>query len=763
MRGGTPPRRLTRRVAVIDVSNPALGALAAEPWYQGQIVFVENQTSAPARHRGPAAPLAAPLGTYLEAEGIELYTHQAEAVDRWRGGADLVIATRTASGKSLAFNLCVATTLLQTPAATALYLYPTKALANDQLTTLVDFDAAVGLDARPATYDGDTPQSARARIRRTSRLIVSNPYGLHEYLAQPLTLQSFWSNLAVVVIDEAHRYRGVFGTHVAFVIRRLMRVVERFGAHPRFIAASATVANPGEHVGRLVGRDVAVVNDDGGARGPRTVALWDSMADPGRSPMTQAAHVVASLAGAGQRTICFTGSRVGAELVARWSSDLVADRRISVYRAGLRPEERRQIEHELRTGALDAVVSTEALELGIDIGGLDAAVLVGYPGTIASTWQQMGRAGRALQPSLGILIADEEALDQYLVRRPATIFGAPVERAVVALDNLEVLTGQVMCAAAELPIAESESKRFGTGLSGVVQGLCTARLLAPASRGFMFTGTFRPASVVRIDGRSDESVEVRVDGELIEVLEQWRAHREAHPGAVLLHRGQQYRITRLDLAAGVAEAVPVTWAEHTRATLARTFQLGDVSTQRTVGAWTITLGDAHVSTKVVGYKVMRGNQVVSIQPLDLPAVGLDTRGLWLRRSDPHAGPPLSGRVLLGALHAAEHALIHAMPLLAMCDRGDAGGVSTLTYQGNEGPLVLLFDGYTGGSGIVEAAYEHFDELVALTLDMVSSCDCGRDGCPRCCWSKLCGSDNEPMDRWGAIQLLGQLHPTSAQA
>jgi DEAD/DEAH box helicase domain-containing protein len=741
---------------VADLSHPLLATLAAEPWYAGQIVHVETEESAPPRYRRPAEPLAAPLESYLEATGIRLFAHQADAVDRWRAGADLVVATRTASGKSLAFNLCVATSLLASPAATALYLYPTKALANDQLAALTDFDRAVGLGARPSTYDGDTPQSARARIRRESRIIVSNPYGLHEYLAQPQALGSFWAGLAVVVIDEAHRYRGVFGGHVAYVIRRLRRIAARFGAHPRFILASATVANPGEHAERLVGRPVEVVDDDGGAHGPRTVALWDSLADPGRSALSQAARLVASLVDAGQRTICFTGSRVGAELVAQWSSELAPDRRIAPYRAGLRPSERRQIEQELRSGALDAVVSTDALELGIDVGGLDAAVLVGYPGTVASTWQQIGRAGRARQPSLGILVAGDEALDQYLVRRPATLFGAPVERAVVALDNPEVLAGQVMCAAAELAVAESESALFGEGLQRVVAGLIGARLLAPARHGFMFAGTFRPASVVRIDGRSDESVEVRAGDELVEVLERWRALREAHPGAVLLHRGERYRVTGLDLVAGVAQVVPESSREHTRSTVARTFRLGEVSAKRAVGQWEMSLGDVQVTSHVVGYKVLRANQVISAHPLDLPPDDLDTRGLWLLPRETRGGVLPAGRDLLGALHAAEHALIHAMPLLAMCDRGDAGGVSTTAHPTAAGPLVLLYDGYPGGSGIVETAYEHFQELVALTLDMVSGCDCGEHGCPKCCWSKLCGSDNEPMDRCGAIELLRQL-------
>jgi len=737
-------------------SDPVFAALAREAWYAGQIAHVEVEPAVPPRYRDPAATLLPALARHLDREGIALYTHQADTCDRWRDGHDVVVATRTASGKSLAFNLCAAETLLGDPRATALFLYPTKALSNDQLERLRAFDASVGLRARPATYDGDTPQSSRARIRRESRLIVSNPYGLHEYLAQPQALQSFWTNLAVVVIDEAHRYRGVFGTHVAFVIRRLQRIAERFGAHPRFILASGTIANPGDHGADLIGRAVEVVDDDGGPRGQRTVALWDSMADPDRSALTQAAHILASLVSARQSTICFTGSRVGAELVAEWASEMAPGRRISPYRAGYQPAERREIEDELRVGKLDAVVSTEALELGIDIGGLDAAVLAGYPGTIASTWQQIGRAGRAQQPALGILVADEDALDQYLVRRPGMLFGAPVERAVVALENPEVLAGQVMCAAAELAVQEDETATFGPGLLTAIAGLEAARILAPAPGGYMFAGKFRPASAVRIDGRGDDSVEVRVGEELVEVLEHWRALREAHEGAILIHRGQKYKIKQLDLGTRIANAEAIRSAEHTRSTVVRDFSLGESEVERQAGRWQMVLGRALVRSHVIGYKTVRRNEVIALHELELPPVELDTRGLWLTvASAPHEVLS-NGRDVLGSMHAAEHALIHSLPLLSMCDRGDAGGVSALAHPGTEGPLILLYDGYEGGSGIVDEAFANFERLAELTLDMVRTCDCGAEGCPRCCWSKLCGSDNQPMDRIGAIELLEEL-------
>jgi DEAD/DEAH box helicase domain-containing protein len=749
-----PASVAARRVGTAPAA--LLAPMTGARWYRSQIRHVHVDPAVPARHAQPAAPLPDPLRAYLDDAGVELYTHQAAALDRWRAGEDVVVATRTASGKSLAFNLCVAETLLARPDATALYLYPTKALAHDQLERLSGLDAALSLRARPAVYDGDTPSASRRRIRRDSRIVVSNPYGLHEYLAQPLSFQSFWSRLAVVVVDESHRYRGVFGTHVAFVLRRLKRVAERLGGRPRFVLASATVANPDEHAAELVGRPVALVDEDGGPRAQRTVALFDSMADPDRGTLRQAAQVVAALADDGRQTICFTGSRVGAELVAEWSFDLAPARRISAYRAGYQPAERRGVEAQLRARELDAVVSTNALELGIDIGGLDAAVLAGYPGTIASTWQQLGRAGREGRPALGVLVAGDDPLDQYLVRRPETLFGAPVERAVVALDNPEVLASQVMCAAAEFAVREAEADRFGRGLPEALTKLRAEHQVAPAPSGYMYAGTERPASVVRIDGRGEDAIEVRAGDDLVEVLERWRAMREAHTGAILIHRGQRYRVVELDLERRVARVEPVQVREHTRSTLVRDFSLGDARLTRPVGPWSLSLGPVVVRSHVVGFKTMRGDEVVAEQELRLPSVPLRTEGLWLAAQVPAGTLVSPGRHLLGAMHAAEHALIHTMPLLAMCDRGDAGGVSTLVHSGAPGPLVLLYDGFEGGSGIVAQAERCFSQLVELTLDLLATCDCGADGCPRCCYSRLCGSDNEPMDRLGAIELLDAL-------
>lgn len=732
-----------------------VAGITARSWYRGQIVHVEREAPAEARHRRPVHRLPDPLEAMLDRRGLSLYAHQAEVVDRCADGEDVIIATRTASGKSLAYNLVVAEALLTDPDATALYLFPTKALAQDQLAELTALDAEVRLAAAPAAYDGDTAPSERSKIRARSRIIVSNPYGMHEYLPQVRAMERFLGRLAVVVVDEAHRYRGVFGSHVALVLRRLLRICERLGATPQVILASATVANPAEHAVALTGRAVGVVTDNGAGSGERVVAMWDSLADPDRSAAVQAANVVAALAESGCRTLCFTGSRVGAELVAGWAAERAPGSRISPYRAGFTPAERREIERDLRDGSLDAVVCTNALELGIDIGGLDAVVLTGYPGTVASTWQQLGRAGRASAPALGILVAGDDPLDQYFVRRPAALFGVPVERAVVSLANPEVLTGEVLCAAAELPIVAGDEARFGPGLAAVLGHLRAEGLVASGPAGHTFSGSFRPASAVRLDGRGDESVEVRVGGAVVEVLEHWRACREAYEGAILLHRGQRYRISRLDLEAGRAEADPVFSSEYTEPVVTKDYKLGGADAERVVGPWLVELGPAEIRQQVVAYKLRRGEEVLSATPLSLPAVELHTRAVSMTPIGDLDGILGGARHPLGALHAAEHALIHAMPLLAMCDRGDAGGLSTLAHPGTGGPLLLLYDGFEGGAGIADVAFERLGDLVSIAAEMVGSCDCDR-GCPRCVFDRACGNENRPMDRRGALEVLRSL-------
>jgi len=748
----------------VGIADVGLAAVQGQPWYRGQIRHVERREATEARYQAPASALDGAVAGFLAHHGYRLYRHQAQAIDAWRSGSDVVLATATSSGKSLVFSCCAAQALMEDPQATALLLYPTKALARDQLHHLQEMDGAVNLGSEPAALDGDTPSTARSRIRRASRIVVSNPYALHEYLAQPDTLRRFLAHLTLVVVDEAHRYRGIFGTHVALVLRRLTRLATRSGADPRFILASGTIANPGDHGEALIGRPVVVVGADGAAAGRRTVALFDATRDVRRSPGVQAAGVVGALVEAGLVTICFAGSRVLAELIGRWTTEVVPHARISSYRAGYLAAERRDIEDALRRGTLDAVISTNALELGIDIGGLDAVVLAGYPGTVASTWQQIGRAGRRGAEALAVLVAGDDPLDAYIVRRPTVLFGAPMERAVLALSNPTVLAGQVLCAAAEAPLTAADAARFGPQLAGIVDDLAAEGLVASVPAGTAFCGAFRPASVVRIDGRVEGSVVVRVSGVVLEVLDRWRATAQAHPGAVFFHRGESFRVLSLDLITGEAVAEPADGTEHTTARVTRRYELGSPEQNRRHRQWEVALGPVEVRSQVVGYKLVRGSEVLANEPLAMPEFVLQTRALRLALASelgtgtastlvPRHVPELGERGPdLAALHGAEHGLIHALPLMAMCDRQDVGGFSTRFDAGSGVPTIVIYDGYEGGAGIVDVMFDRLEDVAGLAVDMVAGCDCDT-GCPRCLFDRSCGSGNNDLDRQGALAML----------
>ena len=404
-------------------------------FYNGQIAHIEHLPASPARHRPLSGPLPVPLASYLTSRGIQLWSHQVDTIEAVRLGQDTILATSTGSGKTLAFNLPVFERLATSPEATALYLYPMKALANDQLLVATEMERSTGIKVGAAVYDGDTPQGRRGRTRATSRLVITNPYGLHEYLPNHHLWERFFSHLSLVVVDEAHWYRGVFGSNVAMVLRRLRRVADNYGADPCFILASGTIANPAEHAHALVGRAHRVLAGDGAPHGSKDFVLWNPLANPARSPHLQAADLLAHFAATGHQAICFTVSRRMAELVARWAQEAVPARHIVAYRAGYQAADRREIEGGLRRGEIDAVAATSALELGIDIGRLDAVVMAGYPGTICSTWQQAGRAGRTQADSIATLVAFEDPLDQYLVSHPEELFGKPHEQAVVDLTN----------------------------------------------------------------------------------------------------------------------------------------------------------------------------------------------------------------------------------------------------------------------------------------------------------------------------------------
>ncbi len=701
------------------------------------------------------------------------WAHQVAAAELARAGHHIVVATGTASGKSLAYQLPVLTDLLTDQQATALYLAPTKALGADQIRAV----AALSLDGvRPAGYDGDTPMAERDWVRAHARWVFTNPDMLHHGL---LTRHDRWARLLrrlrYVVIDECHAYRGVFGSHVALLLRRLRRVAARYGAYPVFVLASATVADPGASASRLTGLHTVAVTEDASPRGARTVALWEpplldeltgeNGAPVRRSAGAEAARLLADLVIEGARTLVFVRSRRGAELTALGAQRALINAaagdltcRIAAYRAGYLPEERRALEKALDSGELLGVASTNALELGVDIAGLDAVVLAGYPGTRASFWQQAGRAGRAGSGALVVFVARDDPLDTYLVHHGAALLGAAVEATVLDPTNPYVLGPQLACAAAELPLTEACVEALGGEVArAVLADLVAEGTLRRRPGGWFWAGAARrPHSEVDIRGCGGHQVAVvEADtGRLLGTVETGSACTAVHPGAVYLHRGESFVVDTLDLGTGVAlvHAEEPQW--HTLARSSTDIGVVSVLSVRRSGGVSVALGEVEVTTQVVGYlRRLPSGAVLDAVALELPPSTLQTRAVWFTVAESvleAAG--LAPGLWPGALHAAEHAAIGLLPLVATCDRWDIGGVSTARHADTGEPTVFVHDGHPGGAGFADRAHAALGPWLRATRDAIAACECPT-GCPSCVQSPKCGSGNDPLDKTGAITVL----------
>ncbi len=719
------------------------------------VVALKRLPAREAQYAAPNAPLPEPLERFLSERGLKLFTHQVETLEGARRGENVMLTTPTASGKTLAFNLAVFEKLYYDPEATALYVYPLKALTQDQLRTLQSLEKATGIEARAAVYDGDTPEHLRPKIREEARIILTNPHALHQYLPWHHKWKRFWKNLKFVVLDEAHVYRGVFGSNVAFLLRRLRRIVECYGAKPQFILSSATTANPEEHSEKLTGLRFHVIRESGAPQGERFFLLWNPLAYPEHSVHRQTSELLAYLASRGLQTLCFTVSRKLAELIAIWAEEL-SDLKgaIAAYRAGYLPQERREIEHKLKTGELQGVASTTALELGIDVGSLDAVIISGYPGTVSSTWQMAGRAGRGADPSLVIFMGFENPLDQYLLKHPEHLFEKPHEHAIVDLENPYIVMGHAMCASAELPLHPQKDRKYlGERVGEALRSLERQKLVHKTPTGWVYRGMARPVDVVPLDHISERSVTVLCDDRVLEVLEYRRALGEAHPGAVLLHRGETYVIEDLDLQAGIARAVRQDVEYYTDALRSVDLHLRKTLEKRKTPWGVLAVGEVDVVERVTAYRVRRYDKTLGVHPLDLPPVEFETVALYFTLPEELEQQILDeGRDWAGGLHAAEHALIAMTPYHAMCDRWDVGGLSTPHHPDTNAATIFLYDGYPGGIGIAEKIFELFPDLVRVTHELIRDCGC-ETGCPSCIYSPKCGNQNEPLDKQAALALL----------
>jgi DEAD/DEAH box helicase domain-containing protein len=749
--GAPGPHGAAAQVAIAR----ALEAWADEP----RVAHVRCLPPAPARHATPDRPLPADLAGRLPED---LWSHQARALDLVRAGTSVVLASGTASGKSLCYQVPAVEAALD--GGTALLVFPTKALAQDQLQTLAGWDVP-GVVA--ATYDGDCTPEERTWVRSHANVLLTNPEMLHQgILPNHARWGSFLHRCRLVVLDELHVLRGVFGTHVGQVLRRLRRLVRHYGGvEPTFVFTSATIGDPAALAGELCGRPVTAVTDDGSPRGERSVVLWNPTADPDdvRSANGDAAVVAAHLVASGLRTLVFCRSRRATELVAARMRSLLPDDvagRVRSYRAGYLTEERREIEEELFGGHLLGVVATNALELGVDIGGLDAVVLNGYPGTVASFWQQVGRSGRSTRPSLAVVVAGQDQLDQWVVRHPDELFTPPPEPCVVNPDNPYVYVPHLACAAHEVPLRHSDTEFWPDQLDdGVRRLVLEDRASVRRRRGgpvAVWSGRGVPAPTIGL--RSASRGEVRIvdtHDTVIGTVEEARAHHVVHEGAVYLHQGRAWRVVELDRDARRAVVEPDVGDTYTQARAETSIRLLDHDARRTVGAAGLHLGSVEVTSRVTGYQVrnVASHEVLDRAELDLPPTHLMTRAVWYTFDDPlvaraHVSPP----ELPGALHAAEHAAIGILPLFTICDRWDVGGVSTAWLPETGVPTVVVHDAHPGGAGIAELAYGAADRHLAATLEVLSGCRCA-DGCPSCVQSPKCGNGNEPLDKAAARRLL----------
>lgn len=786
----------SRKVSDSD-PRTVLAHLTAGDGRAARITHTEHLPSRIGRHAAWPEQIRPEVVGAVRESGIErLWEHQARAALHALRGESVIIATGTASGKSLSYLAPVLSALLDGAdgaeggagsgagsagrrggrGSTALYLAPTKALAADQRRAVAELATPLGTSVRPAVFDGDTPVEEREWVRVFANYVLTNPDMLHRgILPGHARWASFLRALRYVVIDECHTYRGVFGSHVAQVVRRLRRVCARYGSYPVFLLASATAADPGEAAERLTGVPVAEVTEDTSPRGESVFALWEPPltemegergAPVRRTATAESAELLTDLAVQGVRTVAFVRSRRGAELISLIAQERLGavDRelsgRVAAYRGGYLPEERRALERSLHSGELLGLAATNALELGVDVSGLDAVLITGYPGTRASVWQQAGRAGRGGEGSLAVLVARDDPLDTYLVHHPDSLFRTPVESTVLDPGNPYVLAPHLCAAASEIPLTEADAGLFGPGFPDLLRQLEERKVLRRRGSSWYWTLKERACDLADIRGSGGTPVQVVEDGtgRLLGTVDAGAAHTTVHEGAVHLHQGRTYVVRHLDLensAALVEEASPP-WT-----TMARdTTSVSVLETDEEIpwGDARLCYGTVEVTNQVVSYLRRRliTGEVMGETKLDLPPRTLRTRAVWWTLTEDQLDrariPP---SVLPGALHAAEHAAIGLLPLFATCDRWDIGGVSIALHPDTLLPTVFVYDGQPGGAGFAERAFRTARAWLTATRDAIAACEC-EAGCPSCIQSPKCGNGNDPLHKRGAVRLLTEL-------
>ena len=703
---------------------------------------------------------------YLSSKDVKLYRHQADTYEAIQSGENVIITTPTASGKTLAFNLPIMETMIEDRDATALYIYPAKALSNDQLHVLENLERELDIKISPRTYDGDTPREDKRGIREKSRIVLTNPYQLHLILSWHHQWSRFYKNLRYIVIDESHYYKGVFGSNVAFLIKRLKRIANFYGSYPQFILSSATLANPLELANRLTGEEFALVDNDSSPSGEKDFILYNPFKNYVRNKVNsqnapsvhmETENIFMYMMLKNIQTLCFTVSRKTTELIAMWAKNDMTQvkgklaHRIAAYRAGYQAQERREIEEGLKSGKYLGVTCTNALELGIDIGSLDAVIISGYPGTMISTWQQAGRAGRSNQKSLAVLIAFENQLDQYFMNNPKFFFDKAHENAIIDLTNPILQEAHLLCAAKELPLQRGEAEKYFGISQDVIDELVSKKDLYENHRGdFMYPYDDNPAMDHSLDQISSQEFRVMNNGMLLETMERSQVYREAHEGAILINKGDTYVVNSVNLKNRFVNVSKQDVDYHTMVLNQTDINIKKKLSKTNYGNLTIHFGELTVREDYFKYKKMQFSKVIGTYPLELPPLKFSTRGLWFTipkqvKDTLEDMFPNEEEVFAGGLHGAEHALIGLFPLHTMCDRFDIGGVSTNYHEDTQEATIFIYDGYEGGIGICEKAVDVFVELLNSTIDLLNNCQC-QSGCPACIYSPKCGNDNKPLHK-----------------
>jgi len=742
--------------------------------YRDNIAHVETIPAKEASFK-KVAKLNEKIIRYLDSRDVKLYNHQADTYEAIKKDEHVIITTPTASGKTLAFNLPIMETMIEDENATALYIYPAKALSNDQLHVLENLERELEITINPRTYDGDTPRDEKRGIREKSRIVLTNPYQLHLILSWHHQWSRFYKNLRYIVIDESHYYKGVFGSNVAFLIKRLKRIANFYGSYPQFILSSATLANPLELANRLTGEEFVLIDEDASPSGEKDFILYNPFKNYRRNKVNmqnapsvhmETENIFLYMMLKGIQTLCFTVSRKTTELIAMWAKKDMTQikgklaHRIAAYRAGYRPEERREIEDGLKSGKYLGVTCTNALELGINIGSLDAVIISGYPGTMISTWQQSGRAGRSNQKSLAILIAFENQLDQYFMNNPKFFFDKPHENAIIDLTNPILQEAHILCAAKELPIKSGEVYKYFNLDEDILDELVLKKDLHKNFRGdYMYPYDDNPAMDHSLDQISGQEFKVMNNGRLLESMERSQVYREAHEGAILINKGDTYVVNNVNLKSGFVNVSQKTVDYHTMVLNKTEINIEKKISKTKYGNLTIHFGELIVREDYYKYKKMQFSKAIGTYPLDLPPLKFKTKGLWFtipkQVKDTLEDMFSEEEVFAGGLHGAEHALIGLFPLHTMCDRFDIGGLSTNYHEDTQEATIFIYDGYEGGIGICEKAVDVFVDLLKSTVDLLENCGC-KSGCPACIYSPKCGNDNKPLHKNATKYILNYM-------